>query len=446
MIGGRSRTGLSDRRDAAWDAGLYGAAALVALAVALFASIPLQREWARMALAPYAAGTGVAAALAVRGAGVRARAGLAVAVLLGAALLPLALEATWRAREGPGSHAQSEAIVTEEAARALLDGRDPYEATYLRGPLAARPLGTKSHFPYLPGMLAFGLPRALDGLRPLADARIAFALTDARIAFALTTLGLAALALRLWDTSGDRRLRAFQVLAVLPTGALPMATGGGDLPVLALMLLSLVLVERGKPGAAGLAAGVAAGMKQTAWLLVPFLLLAARDERRRRAWVRMAAPAAAASGGLILPFLLWNPAAFVEDVVLFPLGLGQQASPAGTPTVGTLIIRALPFVRGPVAAALIALVLAVGVYLMVRHPPESAARAAGHAALVMSLALVLAPAARFGYLIYPINLLTWARLLSNGDEDRVPDGPLRAFRGGPQGHADGPDRHAPGVM
>jgi len=403
LIGGRSRTGLGDRRDAAWDAGLYGAAALVALAVALYASIPLQREWGRMALAPYAAGAGVAAALAFRGTGVRARAWLCVAVLFGAALLPLALEATWRAREGPGSHAQSEAIVTEEAARALLDGRNPYEATYLRGPLAARPLGTKTHFPYLPGMLAFGLPRALDGLSPLADARIAFA---------VTTLGLVALALRLWDASPGRRLRAFQVLAVLPTGALPMATGGDDLPVLALMLLSLVLVERGKRGAAGVAAGVAAGMKQTAWLLVPFLLLAARDEQRRRDWTRMAAPAAAAGGALILPFLAWGPGHLVEDVVLFPLGLGQQASAAGTPTVGTLIIRALPFSRGLVSVALILVVLAVAAYLLARRPPESAARAAGHAALVVSLALILAPAARFGYIVYPINLLVWARLLS----------------------------------
>jgi hypothetical protein len=42
--------------------------------------------------------------------------------------------------------------------------------------LVARPIATKTHFPYLPGMLAFGVPRALDGRSPLADARVWFAL------------------------------------------------------------------------------------------------------------------------------------------------------------------------------------------------------------------------------------------------------------------------------
>lgn len=375
-----------------------------------------------MALLPYAVGAGVAAVLAVRGAGVRDRAWLAVAVLFGAALLPLAVEVTWRARNGPGSHAQSEAIVTEEAARALVAGYNPYAATYLDGPLAARPLGTKTHFPYLPAMLAFGLPRALDGSGPLVDARVAFA---------IATLALTVLALRLWEASPERRLRALQVIAVLPTGALPMATGGDDLPVLALMLLSLVLVERSEPWAAGLVAGLAAGTKQTAWLLVPFMLVAARDEHGRSARGQMGAVATAAAGALIVPFFVWSAGNFVEDVVLFPLGLGQQATPAGTPTIGGFLIRALPFVKGPLSVVLVLVVLGAAAYLLVRHPPETAAGAAGLAGLMMSLALILAPAARFGYVIYPINFLAWARLLSDRGEDRVADAPVRAFRRGP---------------
>jgi hypothetical protein len=417
-----SGDGVVNRRAATWDAALYGAAALAALAVALFASIPLQREWGRMALLPYAAGAGVATALAVRrGAGVRVRAWLAVAVLLGAGLIPLAVEVTWRAREGSGSHAQSEAIVTEEAARALVAGRNPYAAAYHHGPLAARPLGTRTHFPYLPAMLAFGLPRALDGSSPLVDARVAFA---------AATLALTALTLRSWKASPDRRLRAFQVIAVLPTGALPMTTGGDDLPVLALMLLSLVLLDRDEPWAAGLAAGIAAGVKQTAWLLVPFMLVAARNRHGRGAGGRMAVAAAAAPAALIVLFLAWGAGDFLEDVVLFPLGLGQQATPAGTPTIGALLVRALPFAKGPESAALVIAFLAAAAYLLVRRPPETAAGAAGLAGLVMILALILAPAARFGYVIYPVNFLSWARLLSDRGENRV-DVPIHSLRGGP---------------
>jgi hypothetical protein len=388
------------------DAALYGASALWAAGVALWASIPLFREWGRMAIAPYALGAAVAALIAARGAGrwsaLRVRAWLAVAVFAGAALAPLAVEALWRARTEPGLHAQSEAIVTEEAATALLDGRDPYAATY-EGALAERPLGTRSHFPYLPAMLGFGLPRALDGRSALADARIAFAL-------ATLVAGLASL--WMWRTSGERRLRAAQVLAILPTGALPMVAGGDDLPVLALMLFSLVLVGERKAGWAGAVAGLAAAMKQTAWPLLPFLVLAARLPGGRAGLRRVMVPATAVPAALILPFLAWDPSAFLEDVVLFPLGLGEQATAAGTTTVGTLLVAAFPASRTALVVAFALIVAGMAGYLLIRRPPATIAQAAGQAGLVMAVALVLAPAARFGYVIYPVNLVLWAGLLA----------------------------------
>src|SRR5207248_2205209 len=96
---------------------------------------------------------------------VRLRFALAAGAFVLAAVLPLGLEVGWRFGGDLGRHAQSEVIVTEEAARALVAGRDPYAATFVHGPLAARPLGTRTHFPYLPGMLAFGLPRAVLPVR-----------------------------------------------------------------------------------------------------------------------------------------------------------------------------------------------------------------------------------------------------------------------------------------
>lgn len=390
------------RRDAVRDAALYAGAALWAGGVAAFASIPLYREWGRLAVAPYAVGAVVALALAWVRAGIRARVWLALAVFAGAALLPLGLEVAWRAGADPGQHAQSEAIVTEEAAKALLDGRNPYQATYLEGPLAGRPLGTKTHFPYLPGMLVFGLPRALDGGSPAADARLAFA---------GATLAVTGICLHLWRTTPGRRLMGAQVLLILPTGALPMATGGDDPPVLALMLLSLVLLARGTAGLGGLAAGLAAGIKQTAWPLLPFLILAAWALRGRRGGVNALAAATAAASTLVLPFVAWNPSAFVEDVVLFPLGLGEQPTAAGSATLGTLVLEAFPRARSVLTVVLLATVAGVAIYVLTRRSTPTASRAALHAGIVMTVALLLAPAARFGYVIYPMNLLAWAALL-----------------------------------
>ena len=76
----------------------------------------------------------------------------------------------------------------------------------------------------------------------------------------------------------DRRpVRALQVLTVLPTAALPLATGGDDMPVAALMLLGLVALQRRRPVLAGLALGAASSLKFTAWPLALLALWAAAD-------------------------------------------------------------------------------------------------------------------------------------------------------------------------
>jgi hypothetical protein len=281
----------------------------------------------------------------------------------------------------------------------MLDGRDPYEADYGQGPLAARPVATTTHFPYLPGMLVFGMPRAVDGTSPWADARVWFAV----VATALTLLALATRA-----GSERRDIRLAQVLLALPTGAVLMATGGDDLPVLALALLALVMLSRERPGWAGVAGGAAAALKQTAWLLLPFLVMASANRRRT------AGAAALMVAPLIVPFVLWHPGAFIEDFVKYPLGLGQGDSAAGTVTLGAVLADILPGGHRVAALLFLLAVLGVGAWLLIKRPwpgPAGVARAAG---VIWLVAFVLAPAARLGYLVYPINLLTWSVVLVPG--------------------------------
>ena len=81
-----------------------------------------------------------------------------------------------------------------------------------------------------------------------------------------------------------------------------MAGGGDDLPVVALMLLGLALLERerrrgsspprtGPLLAAGAVLGLAAATKQTGWFLLPFLLAAAWQRGGRRYTAILAASA-----------------------------------------------------------------------------------------------------------------------------------------------------------
>jgi hypothetical protein len=395
---------VSQGHELKWDAALYAAGAAVAGAAALSDRIPLQRDWGRIAFVPYAVGAIAALALAraSTGAATRARVVLAAAVLVGAAFLPMAFEVWWRARDGFAGHVQSETLVTEESAVALLGGHDPYATSFASGPLGSWPPGTSEHVPYFPGMFAFGLPRAVVGNLWLTDARLWFAVVS-----------VTALAVGLWLARPPpaRGLTALVVVLALPTGARYMAGGGDDVTVLSMMLLSLVFLHRKRPAAAGLAAGLAAAIKQTAWPLLPFLILAARDREGRRASGRTLAAASAVMLPLIAPFVVWNPTAFVRDVVLFPLGLARQPTLAASPTLGSLLAEALALPKGVVAGALMLIVLLVAGYLAFLRPPIDPGGAAERTALVMLLAILLATAGRFGYLLYPIGLFAWARLV-----------------------------------
>ena len=395
---------MSQGHELKWDAALYAAGAAVAGAAALSDRIPLQRDWGRMAFVPYAVGAIAALALAraSTGAATRARVGLAAAVLVGAAFLPIAFEVWWRARDGFAGHVQSETLVTEESAVALLGGHDPYAVSFASGPLGSWPPGTAEHVPYVPGMFAFGLPRAVAG---------DIWLTDARLWFAVVSVTALAVALWLARPPPARGLTALLVVLALPTGARYMAGGGDDVTVLSMMLLSLVLLHRKKPAAAGLAVGLAAAVKQTAWPLLPFLIIAARDREGRRASGRTLAAASAVMLPLIAPFVVWNPTAFVRDAVLFPLGLARQPTLAASPTLGSLLVDALALPKGVVAGSLLLIVLLVAGYLAFLRPPTDARGAAERTALVMVLAVLLATAGRFGYLLYPIGLFAWGRLV-----------------------------------
>ena len=401
------------------DVALYAIGAAVAGVAALSDRIPIQREWGRIAFAPYTAGAVAATVLALawrrRPARrpVLARAALLIAVIGGVALLPLGLEVRWRAHSGFRDHVQSETLVTEESAGAVLEGEDPYAASFANGDLGAWPPGTAEHVPYMPGMFVFGLPSALAGPG---------AATDARLAFAGVALAVLAAALALSDAPGSRRITALAVVVALPTGARYMAGGGDDVTVLSLMLLSLVLLERRGPGWAGVVAALAAVIKQTAWPLLPFLVVAARDSGGRPARGRALGAVSAVVVPVVLPFVLWNPGAFVEDVVLFPFGLAKDRTLAASPTLGSLIAEALPVGKGVVAGALMILVLVVAAYLLFVRPPVDARGAAERAALVLALAILFATAGRFGYLLYPIGLFAWARLILATDAQGVHGG------------------------
>ena len=95
-------------------------------------------------------------------------------------------------------------------------------------------------------------------------------------------------ALALLRATRRQKIRVAQFLLALPTGALFLATGGDDMPILALSLLGVVALQRRANNVAGISLGLAAAMKLTAWPLALGALLVARDRRDAPAWRRVA--------------------------------------------------------------------------------------------------------------------------------------------------------------
>jgi hypothetical protein len=408
-----------------------GVSAAFAGATALAVSIPLYREWGRLALGPYAAATLFMAVVArrrrrasagsttpVNGPGWRsARLAAFVVVLLGATVVPLALEVTWATHGDASIHVQPEVLVVERAGIRAAHGHDPYQVIDRNGHILIRQ-GTipvyELYYPYLPGMVVFGFS---------SGSKVEARLTDARIQFLLFTLIIAAIALSRIRPSSDARTRSFQALSALPTAALPLATGGDDMPVVALMLLGLVALQRRQPVLAGLALGAASTLKFTAWPVVFLALFAVRDLQRRRAVGRCGMAVALLVVPVVLPVALHNPSAFIDNVVRFPLGLAGVASPAASALPGHVLVSTFPAIHGPYVIVVTILGLAVlGRHLRLR-PPRDAAAVASLTGWVMLVAILLAPATRVGYLLYPINLFLWAWMFRRS-EDPADRGPV----------------------
>lgn len=361
-----------------WDLALYALSAVFAGITLVTSTLGPHKTWGSIAIWGY---TGAALLVFLW----RRRMVLTVGAWLAVAWVPM----LWLAFH---DRAQEEVFVVEQAAVRLVSTGTPYLD---RAEIAALTQPLLGYTPYQPGMAIFGLPHAFFGNHWWTDARIYFGLVTA------AALGYAISLLRM----DGRLVRAAQMATVLPLCALTLATGGDDIPVLALCLLSMALVWRGRFGWAAVVIGAAAAMKLFAW---PVLVVLAFFAWRKAFWV----PTIAIPVLAMLPSVILDAGAVAENVISFPTGHGLVKSPAASPLVGYLLSQYVPGGR-LVALGLLGLAAAViGAYLLWRRP-QSVSAVANISALGLLVAILLMPATRFGYLLYPVAFAFWAPCLKN---------------------------------
>jgi hypothetical protein len=270
-------------------------------------------------------------------------------------------------------------LVSDEAVRVLLEGRDPYQASYalvladwrigVEGRPATNPLD--DHYPYWPGSLALlaAVEAPLRALGRDADPRVLYLLVY--------------LALGLWVGAWSLRERGHLGVALavcLNPLLLPyLWQGANDVLLVAGMAVAAVALASRRVVVAGLALGAALAVKL---LIAPMLVLfgvwlVAEVRRgrldRARAWWAAAATAAPAVVTAV-PFLLWHPAAFLTDAVAYHLALVDDAYPIAGHGLPAQLLRAGllsdPFGPSPIWATVMpaAVVLALGVWWVWSRP------------------------------------------------------------------------------
>ncbi|MFE7121796.1 glycosyltransferase 87 family protein [Streptomyces sp. NPDC057654] len=392
-----------------WDWPLLLVCAVVALAVGL-SSPPhtSQRVWGITAAAGYGCAAVVAAVSARRWAR-----NAALVALIGAVVVPLVYLTVI-------DRAQMEVGVVERGADLLFHTGTPYNSD---------PHAVPDFNPYLPGMALFGIPRVLFGDSFLGSARLWFL-----VGFLAAVLGALRVSLKAGTSGGTSSgtgatpagtsgATGFLWLIACPVVALPLTIGGVDPPVIALVCLALAFTHRGQAGRAGLALGVAAALKWTAWPAVPVVVALLWLCRGKRDALRCAAGAAGIAVLSVVPVALVDIGAFYQNVVLYPLGLGPTQSSAESPLLGSLIVSVVPQGKAVAVGLILISAMAVGASLLLR-PVRDVVSAADRLALGLILAIVLSPATRIGYAIYPVVLLLWPRFavsLSRGEPPVVGD-------------------------
>jgi hypothetical protein len=267
-----------------------------------------------------------------------------VGVLLGALYLPAVKLMLLRQQSGPASYTHDGGVIqTEATIRFLLEGRNPYVEDYVDTPMAEWGFSEYRtalyHYPYLPWTFLFSAPFYLLGqLLGFYDQRIVYLLL---MAVALT------LASRL-AAQPRARLALVIGLGLNPVMALDLIFGQNDAFVLVWVIFSLCAWHgwraaqiRGvaRPGLLAISTvcyGLACASKPTAWFFAPFygLILVtefttghaltwANSLRAARALLARGWPALVTFLLVTSPYLLWNPAAFYDDIWRWSNGQGE---------------------------------------------------------------------------------------------------------------------------
>lgn len=236
------------------------------------------------------------------------------------------------------------ALQTQQAGDLLLRGTDPYGADYAALGLGRTPWAEPfpnpalHHAVFWPGQFLLPLP-----LQVVSQAALHW--WDQRVFLLLAGAAIWIL-LRLLIPGMPGRAAAFTFFLV-PSHSLLAVLGDNDLAMLAVLLGALLAAQRRRLLLMGVLLGLAVATKQHALVAAPFIVWWALVRGAGRPAVARSLSAGVATLlTLLLPFLIWNPQAFIQDTVLFVAGGGADAYPINGFGLSAILLSA-GVIHGP---------------------------------------------------------------------------------------------------
>ncbi|MBI5304323.1 MAG: DUF2029 domain-containing protein [Chloroflexi bacterium] len=226
-------------------------------------------------------------------------------------------------------------IQTEQATQFLLSGRNPYLEDYTQTPMAQWHFEIEGvainpalyHNPYLPFFFLFTAPFFLlsNALLGWFDGRIIF------LPMFVAVMGM----LAQWVTNRPKKYALLFFVALNPFFTPYLIEGRNDVFVLFWLVLGVHLLRRKYEWLSSVAIGLACASKLTAWFLIPFytIYLLRPEATIFKTWlglhtIRRACrllPLALVVALIIVPFFVWDPATFIDDVWNYQNGTSQFA-------------------------------------------------------------------------------------------------------------------------
>jgi hypothetical protein len=259
----------------------------------------------------------------------RAKMALIVCLVFSTVVASSSFSVLLRHVTGPASFCHDGGVIqTEEATKYLLAGKNPYVEDYVDTPMAEWGLDYRTalyHYPYLPWTFIFSAPFYVASQALLGW-------YDERFVYLLLFLVVLLVASRL-ARDPARRLCLVMVLGLNPIMGSDVIFGQNDVFVLAWVVLSVYLLERGQDTWSLVMLGLACASKPTTWFLVPFYALylvrregfSSRDEIRALGLflLRKMAPLLVVLVLLVAPFVLWDFGAMFDDVWRWASGTAE---------------------------------------------------------------------------------------------------------------------------